>query len=333
MKAATYDRRGPARDVLSLGDHPLPEPGPGEVRVKIAVSAVNPSDTKGRGTWLGATQMLYPLITPHQDGSGVIDKVGAGVVFDRVGERVWVYMAQRGRAFGTAAEYTCVPAERAVLLPRAASFADGACLGIPVMTAHYCLFRDGPVTGKTVLVQGGAGGVGFYGVQLAKWGGARRVIATVSRDTQAAQARSAGADVIVNYKQADAIEQVRAAAGGPAAVDHIVEVNFGANAAMDMAVIARNGVIASYGSDSNPEPKLPYWGFTQKDATLRMALIYEAQQSARDHAARDINAMIQEGRLKHQVAQRFPLERIADAHEAMESGTTIGKLLVDVAAL
>lgn len=333
MKAAVFDRRGPAREVLKIVDQPAPEPGPGEVRVKIAVSAVNPSDTKGRGTWLGATQMLFPLITPHQDGSGVIDKVGDGVVQARVGERVWVYMAQRIRPFGTAAEYTCVPAERAVLLPPAASFADGACLGIPVMTAHYCLFRDGPVTGKTVLVQGGAGGVGFYGVQLAKWGGAKKVIATVSRDEQVTQARSAGADVVVNYKQPDAIAQVQAAAGGAAAVDHIVEVNFGANVAMDVAVIARNGVIGSYGSDSDPEPKFPYWAFTQKDATLRVALIYEAKQSSRDQAARDINKMLQEGRLKHNVAARFPLDRIVDAHEAMESGKTVGKLLVDVAAL
>lgn len=333
MKAATYDRRGPAREVLNLVDRPTPEPGPGEVRVKIAVSAVNPSDTKGRGTWLGVTQMLFPLITPHQDGSGVIDKVGAGVPASRVGERVWVYMAQRGRPFGTAAEYTCVPSERAVPLPASASFADGACLGIPVMTAHYCLFRDGPVTAKTVLVQGGAGGVGFYGVQLAKLGGARKVIATVSRDAQAEQARLAGADAVVNYKQPDAIQQVQAAAGGPASVDHIVEVNFGANVAMDIAVIARNGVIGSYGSDSNPEPKLPYWAFTQKDVTLRAALIYEAQQSARDQSAREINAWIEKGALKHQIAARFPLDKIADAHEAMESGKTMGKLLVDVAAL
>lgn len=333
MKAALYERRGPARDVLKLVDRPMPEPGPGEVRVKVAVSAVNPSDTKSRGTWLGVTQMLFPQITPHQDGAGVIDKVGGGVPASRVGERVWVYMAQRGRPFGTAAEYTCVPSERAVHLPDQASFADGACLGIPVMTAHYCLFRDGPVTGKTVLVQGGAGGVGFYGVQLAKWGGAKKVIATVSRDEQAAKARLAGADAVVNYKQADAIEQVRAAAGGPAAVDHVVEVNFGANIAMDLAVLARNGVIGSYGSDSDPEPKFPYWAFTQKDATLRSALIYEAQQSSRDQAARDINALIKSGGLKHQIAQRFPLEQVVAAHEAMESGKTVGKLLVDVAAL
>ena len=126
---------------------------------------------------------------------------------------------------------------------------------------------------------------------------------------------------------------MQAAAGGPAAVDHIVEVNFGANVAMDVAVIARNGVIGSYGSDSDPEPKFPYWAFTQKDATLRVALIYEAQQSSRDQAARDINKMLSEGRLKHNVAARFPLDRIVDAHEAMESGKTVGKLLVDVAAL
>ena len=330
MKAAVYESRGPAREVLTIVERPEPEPGPGEVRVRIAVSAVNPSDTKGRGTWLGATAMPFPQITPHQDGSGTIDKVGEGVVQARLGERVWVYMAQRGRPYGTAAEYTCVPAERAVLLPRAASFSDGACLGIPVMTAHYCLFAHGPVTAKTVLVQGGAGGVGFYAIQLAKWGGAARVIATVSREAQAAQARFAGADTIVNRTSADAVEQIRSAAGGPAHVDHIVEVNFGANIRTDLAVIARNGIIGSYGSDSDPEPKLPYWAFTQKDATLHMALIYEAPQSARDTAARDINTMLEEGRLKHQVDRRFRLDDIVAAHEAMELGTTMGKLLVDV---
>jgi NADPH2:quinone reductase len=331
MKAAIYDRRGPAREVLRIVDRPLPEPAAGEVRVKIAVSAVNPSDTKSRGTWLGATQMLFPQITPHQDGSGTIDKAGPGVDAKRVGERVWLYMAQRVRPFGTAAEYTCVPAERAVPLPAQASFSDGACLGIPAMTAHYALFKEGPVTGKTVLVTGGAGGVGFYGVQLAKWGGAKKVIATVSRDAQAEQARRAGADEVVNYKAGDAIEAIRKAAGGPAAVDHIVEVAFGANIAQNVTVLARNGVIAAYGSDAEPEPRIPYWALTQKDASLRALLIYEAPQSARDAAARDINRMIGEGRMVHQVAARFPLERIVEAHEAMESGRVVGKILVDVA--
>jgi NADPH:quinone reductase len=331
MKAAIYERRGPARQVLELVDRPAPEPGPGEVRVKVAVSAVNPSDTKARGNWLGATSMAFPAITPHQDGAGTIDRVGAGVSVERIGERVWLYMAQRGRPFGTAAEYCVVPAERAVPLPQTASFHDGACLGIPAMTAHYVLFSDGAVCCKKVLVQGGAGAVGFYAVQLAKWGGAKKVIATVSRDAQAVQARAAGADVVVNYTKPDAIAEIRAAAGGDAAVDRIIEVNFAANIATDVAVIARNGVIASYGSDADPEPKLPFSAFLQKDVTLRLALVYEAPQSAREAAIRDINQLIETGSLTHQVAERFPLERIAAAHEALETRKVIGKILLDVA--
>lgn len=331
MKAAFYERRGPARDVLQLGEMPDPEPGPGELRVKVIVSAVNPSDTKGRNTFRGMTQMAFPRVIPHQDGAGVIDRVGKGVDAARLGERVWLYMCQRGRPFGTAAEYTVVPAERAVRLPAGASFADGASLGIPAMTAHYALFSDGPIAGKTVLVQGGAGAVGFYAVQLAKWGGAKQVIATVSRHAQAEQAKRAGADAIINYKSEKTIERIGALTGRPAGVDRIIEVAMGANMQTDLAVIATNGVIAAYGSDAVPEPPLPFWGFLQKDVTLKMLLIYEAPQPARDAAARDINALIESGALKHQVAARFPLARIVEAHEAMESGASIGKVLIDMA--
>jgi NADPH2:quinone reductase len=331
VKAAFYERRGPARAVLQLGEMPDPEPGPGEVRVKVMVSAVNPSDTKGRGTFRGMTQMAFPRVIPHQDGAGVIDRVGAGVAGARLGERVWLYMCQRGRPFGSAAEHTVVPAERAVPLPAGASFADGASLGIPAMTAHYALFSDGRITGKTVLVQGGAGAVGFYAVQLAKWGGAKRVIATVSRDAQAEQARRAGADAIINYKTENVVERIRALTSRFAGVDRIIEVALGANMQTDLEVIATNGVIAAYGSDAVPEPALPFWGFLQKDATLKMLLIYEAPQLARDAAARDLNALIEAGTLKHQVAARFPLDRIVEAHEAMESGGSIGKVLVDIA--
>ncbi|MGE0627264.1 MAG: NADPH:quinone reductase [Hyphomicrobiaceae bacterium] len=331
MKAAIYERRGPAREVLQIVDRRIPEPGPGEVRVRIAVSAVNPSDTKARTQWRGDSQMPYPVITPHQDGAGTIDRVGAGVSTDRIGQRVWLYMAQRGRPFGTAAEYTVVPSERAVELPQTASFDDGACLGIPALTAHYALFSDGALCCQTVLVQGGAGAVGFYAVQLAKWGGARKVIATVSREEQAAQARLAGADVVVNYTRADAIAAIRDGAGGDAAVDRIIEVDFGANVAMDLAVIARNGVVASYGSDADPEPKLPYAAFSRKNVTLRMALIYEAPQSAREAATRDINLLLETRGLRHQVATRFPLDQIVEAHEAQETRKIIGKVLVGVA--
>jgi NADPH2:quinone reductase len=332
MKAVVYEKMGAARDVLRIVEREKPEPGVGEVRVRVAVSAVNPSDTKRRSRQPGAPAP-FPLVTPHQDGAGIIDAVGAGVDRARIGERVWLYMAQYGRPFGTAAEYTCVPSERAVPLHGSASLSDGACLGIPAMTAHLALFRDGPIAGKTILVTGGAGAVGFYAVQLAKWGRARKVIATVSRPEQEQQALMAGADAVVNYKAPDCISQIRAAAGGDAAVDHIVEVAFGANLAQNVAVIATNGIIAGYGSDAVPEPSLPYWALTNKDVMMRSLLVYEAPQTCRDEAARDINAMIEAGLMKHQVARRFALDDIIAAHEAMETGKTVGKILVDVAKL
>lgn len=332
MKAIRYSSRGPAREVLSLQTVPDPQPGPGEVRVKVVVSAVNPSDTKGRGTWMGASAMPYPEITPHQDGAGIIDAVGPGVDPKRVGERVWLYMAQRGSAFGTAAEYTIVPNERAVRLPDNASFAEGACLGIPAMTAHAALFIDGPITGKTILVQGAGGAVGFYAVQLAKWGGAKLVIATVSREEQAKQAKLAGADVVINRKTEDVTARIRQVTGQDAGVERIIEVAFGANQATNLAVLASNGTIAAYGSDEIPEPPLKFYPFVMKNATIRTLLIYEVPQSVRDAAARDIVSLLQAGKLKHQISARFKLEETALAHEAMESGTTLGKILVDVTA-
>jgi NADPH2:quinone reductase len=331
MQAVRYNVRGPAREVLSLVAVPDPEPGPGEVRVKVMVSAVNPSDTKGRGNWMGATAMAFPSITPHQDGSGIIDAVGQGVDASRIGERVWVYMAQRGRPFGTAAEYTLVPSERAVRLPDNATFADGASLGIPAMTAHAALFLDGPIEGKTVLIQGAAGAVGFYAVQLAKWGGAKQVLATVSRDEQAKQARLAGADAIINRKTEDVVARIRELSGREAGVDRIIEVNFGANQAISLAVLATNGTIAAYASDSEHQPILQFYPFLMKNATLRTVLIYEVPQAARERAARDIVRLLEAGYLKHQVAARFSLDQTAAAHEAMESGASVGKVLVDVA--
>ncbi|HXF55336.1 MAG TPA: NADPH:quinone reductase [Hyphomicrobiaceae bacterium] len=332
MKAAWFERRGPARDVLRIGEMEDPEPGPGEVRVAIAVSGVNPSDVKGRGIRRGNAQMAFPRIIPHQDGAGVIDKVGTGVAQSRVGERVWLYMSQYGRPFGTAAEYVVVPVERAVRLPAAADFSVGASLGVPAMTAHYALFSDGPVSGKSVLVHGAAGAVGFYAVQLAKWGGARHVVATVSRKEQAAQAMLAGADAVIDYKRENVAERILSAAETRAGVERIIDVSFGANIAVDAAVIARGGTIAAYGSDAVPEPVLPFHAFSQKDARLRMVLIYQAPQSARETAAREISALLEVNALKHRVAGRFRLDEIAAAHEAVEAGGGHGKVLVDVAS-
>jgi len=330
MRAVEYTARGPAAEVLRLVDLPTPTPGPGEVRVRVMVSAVNPSDTKSRSLRPNDTAMAFPAVTPHQDGAGVIDAVGPGGDASRIGQRVWVYMANRGRPRGTAADWTVVPDERAVPLPDGTSFAEGACLGIPAMTAHYALMSDGPLIGKTVLVQGGAGAVGFYAIQIAKWAGAAPVIATVSRPEQAVQAKAAGADLVIDRKTQNVVACIRAAA--PQGVDRVIEVAFGANQADDLPVLARNGVIATYASDAQPEPVVSYRALMVKDAVLRFVLIYEARQSARDDAARDINAMLAAGALRHQIAQVLPLDKVVAAHEAMESGKLVGKILIDLVA-
>lgn len=327
MKACWYQKTGRARDVLVVGEMPTPEPGRGEVRVKIAVSAVNPSDTKGRSGWHGRP-IAFPRVVPHQDGAGTIDKVGASVDVKRVGERVWIYMAQRGRPLGTAAEYTVVPNERAVTLPDNASFEEGACLGIPAMTAHRCLYVDGDIADKAILVQGGAGAVGFYAVQLAKLGGARAVVATVGRPQTAARAQEIGADAVVNYRTENVVERVAALLKHKTPLDRVVEVAFGKNVSADVALLKSGGVIATYSSDAVAEPVVPFTSLLMKDLTVRFVLIYEVPQAARNHAAHDINRLIVAGKLRHQIAEIFPLDRIAEAHERMEEGRAIGKLLI-----
>lgn len=331
MRAVFYERRGAARDVLQFGDLPLPEPGPGEVRVRVAVSAVNPTDTKARTDRLGQSAMPVSRVIPHRDGAGMIDKAGAGVDPVRIGERVWVSVLDRPNWLGTAAEFVCVPAHFAWTLPVNASFAEGAALPIPALTAWCALFRDGPITGKTVLVSGGAGAVGHYAVQLARAAGAANVITTVSREEQAVKAREAGAHAVVNYKSADVRSAIEAAAGGPNRIDHIVEVNFGANIALDAALIARNGAIVAYGSDADPSPKVPFAALMQKDVSMRAAILYEMPRELLARAAADLNARLGRGELRHQIAARMPLANIVEAHEMLESGRTVGKILLDVA--
>ncbi|MCX7891472.1 MAG: NADPH:quinone reductase [Burkholderiales bacterium] len=329
MRAAFYEAKGPARAVLRVGERPAPEPAPGEVRVRVHVSAVNPSDTKARGGYRGNVTMPFPLVIPHQDGAGVIDKVGPGVDPARVGERVWVYEANLGRPFGTAAELTTVPAHKAVRLPDGVGFETGACLGIPAMTAHRCVLADGPVAGRTVLVQGGAGAVGYYAVQIAKLGGAR-VIATVSRDEQAGRAREAGADAVVNYKAEDVAARVRAITGVEAGVDRVIEVAFGVNVRTDVALLKPNGVIAAYASDAVHEPQIPFWPMLAKDLTVRFVLVYAMPRQAHDEAASFITDALARGALRHQIFRVFPLDEIAAAHEATEAMANVGKVLVRI---
>jgi NADPH:quinone reductase len=327
MRAAWYEKNGAAAEVLNLGQMPDPEPGPGEVRVRVVVSGINPTDVKARA---GSRPMGFPRVIPHQDGAGVIDVVGHGVPASRIGERVWVYIVQWRRPFGTAAEYVTVPAQLAVTLPDSATFGEGACLGIPGVTAHRCVFADGSVEGLTVLVTGGAGAVGHYAVQLAKWGGAR-VIATVSSAEKAAHALAAGADHVVNYKTGDPAALILELTDG-AGVDRIVDVDFGGNLATTLQVLKVNGAIAAYASTGDPEPRMPFAALMAKNATLRPVLIYTMPEAAKRQAAADIVRLVEAERLLHQIGARFPFDRIVEAHQAQESGKVTGNIVLEVAA-
>ena len=331
MKAIWYEKTGPAADVLRFGRQDAPVPAAGEVRVRLAVSGVNPSDTKRRAGWIGLS-MPHPRIIPHSDGAGTIDAVGegvAGVDGARVGERVWLWNAQSGgRPFGTAAEYAAVPAAQAVPLPDGASFADGAGLGVPGCTAHYAVYGDGPVGGKRILVQGGAGAVGHLAVQLATLGGAE-VIATVSSAAKAEVALSGGARHAIDYRREDVAGRVLDVTDGEG-VDRIIEVDLAANLETDVAVLRENGAIASYSSTSGPELSLAYYPLAFKDLRIHFVQGYLLPPAARRAAVRDLTTWLAAGQLEVRVAATFPLAETASAHEALESGRADGKILVEI---
>ncbi len=327
MKAVWYERNGAAHDVLRYGDMPDPEPGPDEVRVAIGCSGVNPSDVKRRA---GSNQppLAYPRAIPNMDGAGVIDRVGPGVDPARIGQRVWLHSTAHQRAFGTAAQYAVTPATRAFELPPGIGLDVGAALGVPAMTAHRAVFGAGAVTGKTVLVTGGAGAVGFYAIQLAKWGGAQ-VLATVSGADKAVFATQAGADAVFNYRTENVTDRVLAATAG-SGVDLIVDIDFGANLATSLAVIKDNAVIATYASMGQAQPVLPAYTLTRKNLSIMGVLVYSMPQAAMQAAGTEVNAWLRSGRAIHNIAARFPLPRTADAHMAVESGILIGKVIVEV---
>jgi NADPH2:quinone reductase len=332
MHAAWYDKQGAAQEVIQYGEMPVPDLGPSEVRVKVYASGVNPSDTKGRSGWGGST-LKFPRVILHQDGAGVIESVGEGVPTSRIGERVWIYEAQWGRPFGTAAEFVVVPSHQAVHLPNNTSFAEGACLGVPAMTAHRCIFADGPVKGQTILVTGGAGAVGYYALQLAKWSGAT-VITTVSRPEQAELAQAVGADHIINYKTEDVVQRIKEITGAEngRGIDRIVDVNFSANLSISSAVLRPNGVITSYASGGpDDHPVLPFYQLMLNGVTIRLVLVYIMPDEAKQMAARDITTALEAGALHHNIAQRFPLTEVAAAHEAQDSGKIIGKAVIEIA--
>ena len=325
MRAVWYERNGPS-DVLRVGEMPDPEPGPGEVRVRIVSSGVNPSDWKRR---MGLTIPInFPRVIPHQDGAGVIDRVGAGVPETRIGERVWLYEAQTGHPFGTAADCTVQPAERVIPLPSNTSFDEGACLGVPAMTAHRCVFSDGPVTGNTLLITGGAGAVSNYAIQLAKLDDAR-VLATVSTGEKAALATAAGADHTINYRTEDSVARIMEITDGMG-VDHVVEVDFAGNFHVSREVLRTNGVLAVYGAGTAPQPPVPIQ-FRASNVTLRLVLVYDMPEAAKQAAVEEITGFLEAGKLRHVLGPHFPLEATAQAHDAVEGGA-IGKVILDVGA-
>jgi len=325
MKAAFYSRQGAAREVLQVGELPIPQPGPNEVRVKIHSSGVNPSDWKVRRGGFGRG-LMAPLIIPHSDGAGVIDAVGAGAP-DRVGERVWIWNGQWKRPHGTAAEYIVVPTEQAVKLPDSMGFAEGACLGIPALTANHAVRLAGLRQGMQVLISGGAGSVGHYAIQMAKIRGAR-VIATVSSRQKAEHAKSAGADVVINYREEDVGSRVKQETGG-SGVDAVIEVDLTRNAPLYPLVLRPHATVVVYGMSQN-EALLPSLWLMQNSITLRLFLIYEISASDRKASIDELTEWLHSGRLTHTIARRLPLQAIAEAHEIVESGNVMGSVVLDI---
>jgi NADPH2:quinone reductase len=335
VRAVVYAEPG-GPEVLRLVERPVPEPGPGEVRVRIAVSGVNPTDWKARSRG----PLPFPEIVPNQDGAGTIDAVGDGVPESRVGERVWVWEAAWGRPDGTAQETVVLPSRQAVALPDSVSFDAGASLGIPALTAHLCLtaadggprtLEPGALAGRTVLVAGGAGAVGHASIQLARWAGAR-VLATVSSDEKGALALAAGAEHVVSYRESTAADEIRELA--PEGVDVVVEVAPAANAALDGSVLASDGTVAVYATDGGHEALLPVWPLMQRNVRYRFVLVYTVSDDVKDRAVADVSAAVADGALPvgedaGLPLHRFPLERTADAHAAVEGGA-IGKVLVAI---
>ena len=322
MKAAWYERNGKAREVLTIGEMPDPKPAKGEVRVKIAASGLNPSDVKRREGTRGQN-IEFPRVIPNSDGAGTVDAVGPGVNESWKGKRVWVWNAQWGRAFGTCAEYICLPEAQVAPLPEGADFAAGACLGIPAMTAHQALFSDGDIKGKSVLVTGGAGAVGYYAIQMAKWGGARAAT-TVSSDEKAKLAKAAGADLVINYKSEDVAKKVLEFAKG--GVDRVIEVDFGGNLEANIKMVKLNGTIASYASMGNPEPKIPFYTMMRRGIAIDLVFVYMMKPEERKRALADIGAM----RLKHNIARHFKLDDLVAAHELQESNKVVGNIVIDL---
>src|ERR1700754_3710551 len=328
MKAVWYERTGAAPDVLTYGDMPSPVAAAGEVRVKLEASGVNPADAGRRAGSYRA--MEFSRVIPNSDGAGIVDQVGDGVTRLSVGQRVWFYNGQRnGRAFGTAAEYIALAEHLVTPLPDNLSFAQGATLGIPCMTAWTCLFCDGPIAGKTVLVTGGAGAVGHYAVQLAKWGGTQ-VIATVSSAAKAEQARLAGADLVINYKTDNVVAETMAFTSQRGA-DRVVDVDFGGNIETTLKLMGMNSTIAVYATNGNRTPVVPMRELMEKCIAVGALVLFALPPPLLAAADADISKWLAAGPRIHNVAGQYALSDTAQAHLAVEKGDKLGTVIVDCA--
>lgn len=338
MRAISYSRTGDP-DVLTLSERPDPKPGPGEVAVRIHRSGLNPTDVKSRRGGEGSEPVNPPQV-PGQDGSGVVESVGAGVQAALSGLRVWIWEAAWQRPDGTTQELAVVPARHVVTLPDSASFDLGASLGIPFLTAHRCLtvgevapqrLGPGSLAGRTVLVAGGAGAVGNAAIQLARWCDAR-VITTVSSARKAQLAAAAGADHVIDYRQQDVVTEVRKIV--PHGVDAIVEVAPAANAAIDAELIGLHGAVAMYADDGGGKITLPIRTLMVPNARWQFVLVYTEPDAAKARALEDVQAALLDGAIRVGAEaglplHHFPLEQAAQAHAAVEKAT-VGKVLIDV---
>lgn len=339
MRAAVYSTTGPSSVLRLVADRPMPEPGPGEVRVRVVVSGVNPTDWKARQGGVGGEELAEAHV-PNQDGAGYVDAVGVGVAGLAPGDRVWLWDAAWQRVNGTAQEYLTLPSAQVVPLPEGESFDTGASLGIPALTAHRALtayeglpaqLTPGALSGMVVLVAGGAGAVGHAAIQLARWAGAT-VITTVSGDAKSALARAAGAEHVVNYRSEDVVAAVRAVS--PRGADLVVEVNPDHNIEADIELLAPNGTIALYATDSGEPLTVPFRPSMAKNIRYQFILTYTVTPEQKAAAVAGVSAALAAGALRvgeeHGLPlTRFPLEETARAHDTVQQGT-IGKVLIDV---
>lgn len=327
MLAAIYEKTGAARDVISIADLETPQAGPGEVRVQLHYSGVNPSDVKSRS---GMRAIRFPRIIPHSDGAGVVDQVGEGVDRQRLGQRVWTWNAAWNRPNGTAAEYVALPASQAVRLPDSVDMQTGACLGIPAMTALHAIQVCGGVFGKRVLIPGGAGAVGHYAIQMARLLGARQVLTTVSGVKKALLAHQAGADIVINYRTEDVATRVMQETEG-AGVDRVVEVDFAANIETSLKVLNPDSLIVTYGSTA-AEIQAPFYPLVLKNIGLKFFILYNLNNESRQLATSELTKMLEKGLLKHNIDATFTLGETAAAHEWVEQGKGAGNVVINTKA-